>query len=127
MAAVELAPARRQGNVRSAASPPLLQYLLHLPALRITDELERVRRSAKDLDLAVRGFHGEGTESTGDFFQISNQITLGVSEDDLLQAFATCSNGPARQDLQGGGCGEGNLSMCSGDVAFLHGFHAVSV
>jgi protein arginine kinase len=62
--------------------------MLHLPALRITDELERVRRSAKDLDLAVRGFHGEGTESTGDFFQISNQITLGISEDDLLQAFA---------------------------------------
>lgn len=62
--------------------------MLHLPALRITDELERVRRAAKDLQLAVRGFHGEGTESTGDFFQVSNQITLGVSEEDLLDAFA---------------------------------------
>ena len=62
--------------------------MLHFPALRITDELERVRRAAKDLNLAVRGFHGEGTESTGDFFQVSNQITLGVSEEDLLEAFA---------------------------------------
>lgn len=62
--------------------------MLHLPALRMTDELERVRRAAKDLDLAVRGFHGEGSESTGDFFQVSNQVTLGVSEQDLLEAFA---------------------------------------
>ena len=62
--------------------------MLHLPGLRITEELERVRRAAKDLNLAVRGFHGEGSESTGDFFQISNQVTLGVSEHDLLETFA---------------------------------------
>jgi protein arginine kinase len=61
--------------------------MLHLPALRMTDELNRVRRAAKDLHLAVRGFHGEGTESTGDFFQVSNQVTLGVSEEDLLEEF----------------------------------------
>jgi protein arginine kinase len=62
--------------------------MLHLPGLRITDELERVRRAARDLNLAVRGFQGEGTESTGDFFQISNQVTLGLSEQDLLATFA---------------------------------------
>lgn len=61
--------------------------MLHLPALRLTDELSRVRRAAKDLHLAVRGFHGEGTESMGDFFQISNQVTLGVSEEELLEEF----------------------------------------
>ena len=58
--------------------------MLHLPALRVTEEFERVRRAAKDLDLAVRGFHGEGTEATGDFFQVSNQVTLGVTEEELL-------------------------------------------
>lgn len=62
--------------------------MLHLPALRVTEEFERVRRAAKDLCLAVRGFHGEGTEATGDFFQVSNQVTLGVTEEELLEQFA---------------------------------------
>ena len=64
-----------------------LSVMLHLPALRITNEMERVRRAAKDLHLAVRGFYGEGSESSGDFYQISNQITLGVREEDLLSEF----------------------------------------
>jgi len=58
--------------------------MMHLPALKITNEIERVRRSAKDLHLAVRGYYGEGSESAGDFYQISNQVTLGRSEEDLL-------------------------------------------
>jgi len=65
-----------------------LSVMLHLPGLRITNEIERVRRAAKDLHLAVRGFYGEGSESAGDFYQVSNQVTLGVSEDDLLDEFA---------------------------------------
>jgi protein arginine kinase len=58
--------------------------MLHLPALRITREIERVRRAAKDLHLAVRGYYGEGSESAGDFYQVSNQVTLGRTEEDLL-------------------------------------------
>lgn len=58
--------------------------MMHLPALKITNEIERVRRSAKDLHLAVRGYYGEGSESAGDFYQISNQVTLGLNEDELL-------------------------------------------
>jgi protein arginine kinase len=58
--------------------------MMHLPALKITNEIERVRRSAKDLHLAVRGYYGEGSESAGDFYQISNQVTLGRAEEDLL-------------------------------------------
>ena len=58
--------------------------MMHLPALKITNEIERVRRAAKDLHLAVRGYYGEGSESAGDFYQISNQVTLGLSEEDLL-------------------------------------------
>ncbi|MEE2894967.1 MAG: protein arginine kinase [Planctomycetota bacterium] len=61
--------------------------MAHLPALRMTNELERLRRAANALDLAVRGFYGEGSESSGDFYQVSNQITLGVSESDLLGRF----------------------------------------
>jgi len=61
--------------------------MMHLPALKITGEIDRVRRAAKELHLAVRGYYGEGSESAGDFYQISNQITLGRSETDLLHRF----------------------------------------
>ncbi len=61
--------------------------MLHLPALHMIEELEKVQRAAKELQLAVRGFHGEGTEAIGDFFQVSNQTTLGRSEQDLVDEF----------------------------------------
>jgi protein arginine kinase len=41
--------------------------MLHLPALKLTGEIEKVFRAAKDMRLAVRGLYGEGTEATGDF------------------------------------------------------------
>jgi protein arginine kinase len=58
-----------------------------LPALKLTGEIEKVFRAAKDMRLAVRGLYGEGTEATGDFYQISNQTTLGKSEEDIISDF----------------------------------------
>lgn len=62
-----------------------LSVMLHLPALKLTGELEKVRRAAHDMGLAVRGFYGEGSESPGEFYQLSNQTTLGKSDDMLLR------------------------------------------
>jgi len=64
-----------------------VSVMLHLPALRLTSELEKVGQAAKDMKLAIRGFHGEGTDAQGDLFQISNQITLGRSEQDIIDDF----------------------------------------
>ncbi|MEO6436657.1 MAG: protein arginine kinase [Tepidisphaeraceae bacterium] len=64
-----------------------VSVMLHLPALKLTGEIEKVFRAAKDLRLAVRGLYGEGTEATGDFYQISNQTTLGKSEDEIISDF----------------------------------------
>src|SRR3954464_13961526 len=64
-----------------------VSVMLHLPALKITGEIEKVFRAAKDMRLAVRGLYGEGTEATGDFYQISNQTTLGKSEDEIISDF----------------------------------------
>src|SRR5258707_3534160 len=61
-----------------------VSVMLHLPALKLTGEIEKVFRAAKDMKLAVRGLYGEGTEATGDFYQISNQTTLGKSEEEIL-------------------------------------------
>ncbi len=64
-----------------------VSVMLHLPALKLTNEIEKVFRAAKDMRLAVRGLHGEGTDALGDFFQVSNQVTLGQSEDEILSGF----------------------------------------
>ena len=64
-----------------------VSVMLHLPALRLTGEIEKVAQAARDMKLAVRGLHGEGTEALGDFFQISNQITLGRSETEIIGSF----------------------------------------
>ena len=51
--------------------------MLHLPALKLTGEIEKVRRAARDMHLAVRGLFGEGSEALGDLYQVSNQTTAG--------------------------------------------------
>ncbi|UUO07953.1 protein arginine kinase [Blastopirellula sp. J2-11] len=60
-----------------------VSVMLHLPALVITQQIEKVFRSLQKINLAVRGLYGEGSQAMGDFYQISNQITLGRSEIEL--------------------------------------------
>jgi len=59
--------------------------MVHLPALGLVrEELEKVIRSAQRTGLAVRGIYGEGSRAVGDFYQISNQVTLGRTEEQLI-------------------------------------------
>jgi protein arginine kinase len=62
-----------------------VSVMLHLPALVITQQIEKVFRSLQKMGLAVRGLYGEGSQAMGDFYQISNQITLGRAEADLVK------------------------------------------
>jgi len=62
-----------------------VSVMLHLPALVVTKEIEKVFRSLQKVNLAVRGMYGEGSQALGDFFQISNQVTLGKTEEELIQ------------------------------------------
>ena len=62
-----------------------VSVMLHLPALVITRQIDKVFRSLQKISLAVRGLYGEGSQAMGDFYQISNQITLGRSEEDLIK------------------------------------------
>ncbi len=64
-----------------------VSVMLHLPALKLTGEIEKVFRAAKEMKLAVRGLYGEGTEATGDFYQVSNQTTLGRTEEEIISEF----------------------------------------
>src|SRR5207249_8624132 len=58
--------------------------MLHLPALVWTKQIEKVFRALQKINLAVRGLYGEGSRASGDFYQISNQVTLGKSETGIL-------------------------------------------
>ncbi|MFA5291475.1 MAG: protein arginine kinase [Phycisphaerae bacterium] len=64
-----------------------VSVMMHLPAIKMTEQLKKLFESAKDMNLTVRGLFGEGTEAVGDFFQISNQVTLGVSEEKIVEDF----------------------------------------
>lgn len=64
-----------------------VSVMLHLPALKMTGEMDKVRRATRDMSLAVRGYYGEGSEAAGEFYQISNQTTLGKPENVLLHEF----------------------------------------
>ncbi len=61
--------------------------MLHLPALKMTGQMEKFFNAARDLSLAVRGLFGEGTEAASDLYQLSNQVTLGVSEETIVSEF----------------------------------------
>lgn len=58
--------------------------MLHLPALVLAKQIEQVIQAILKLGLAVRGLYGEGTEASGNIFQISNQVTLGKSEKEIV-------------------------------------------
>lgn len=59
--------------------------MLHLPAMVQMKQIEKLFNAAHRTGLTVRGFYGEGTMASGDLYQISNQITLGVTEEDILE------------------------------------------
>jgi protein arginine kinase len=60
--------------------------LIHLPGLALTREIEKVISQISKLGLVVRGFYGEGSDVWGNLFQVSNQTTLGRSEEDILES-----------------------------------------
>jgi len=62
-----------------------VSVMLHLPALVITRQIDKVFRSLHKISLAVRGLYGEGSQAMGDFYQISNQTTLGKAEEELIE------------------------------------------
>lgn len=58
--------------------------MMHLPALTFTNNINRVVSAASKLGLTVRGLYGEGSKAYGNLYQVSNQVTLGISEDEII-------------------------------------------
>lgn len=58
--------------------------MLHLPALVFSAQINKILQATAKLGLNVRGMYGEGTEATGNLFQVSNQVSLGRTEEDII-------------------------------------------
>jgi len=67
--------------------------MLHLPALSLTGQTEGLLRNITKLGYAVRGIYGEGSKTPGHIYQISNQMTLGILEEDIVSNLITTVNG----------------------------------
>jgi protein arginine kinase len=61
-----------------------ISVMMHLPAAVLSKQMDKVLQSLQRLNYTVRGFYGEGTSPLGDFYQVSNQVTLGKSERDII-------------------------------------------
>ena len=59
--------------------------MIHLPALVISRQINKVLDAVSRANMAVRGIYGEGTQAQGDLFQVSNEISLGESEEEIVE------------------------------------------
>ncbi len=76
-----------------------ISLLLHLPALVLSGEVESVLRKVTGVGMLVRGVYGEGSAVFGNLFQLSNQMTLGRSEEDILASVAGAGRQVARYEI----------------------------
>lgn len=66
--------------------------MVHLPALNITGNMNKIFQAVAHIGLTIRGLYGEGTEFVGNIFQISNQITLGRAEEEIVDNLTVVTN-----------------------------------
>jgi protein arginine kinase len=74
--------------------------MVHLPGLVMTKQVQQVLGALAQLGLAVRGLYGEGSQAFGHMFQVSNQITLGKSEEDILTHLEAVTGQIIEHELQ---------------------------
>lgn len=70
--------------------------MLHLPALVMAQNINKVLAAVAKLSFTTRGLYGEGTQASGNFFQLSNQVSLGHNEDEIISNI----NGLIRQVIE---------------------------
>jgi protein arginine kinase len=74
--------------------------MLHLPALVLTKQAGKILSALSQVGLTVRGLYGEGSEAIGDIFQVSNQITLGQSEEEIISNLKAVCTQIMEQELK---------------------------
>ena len=74
--------------------------MLHLPGLIAAKQAGKIFEALSQLGLVVRGLYGEGTEAAGNIYQISNQITLGQKEEDIVSNLATVAKQIIEKEME---------------------------
>lgn len=74
--------------------------MVHLPGLAMMKQVQQVLGALTRLGLDVRGLYGEGSQASGHMFQVSNQITLGKSEEDILTQLDAVTGQIVEHELQ---------------------------
>lgn len=74
--------------------------MLHLPALRASSMVSRLASTVSKLGLTLRGAYGEGSEPVGDIYQLSNQVTLGISEEAAIKNLQSITAQIVKQEQQ---------------------------
>ncbi|MEX2045339.1 MAG: ATP--guanido phosphotransferase, partial [Opitutus sp.] len=74
-----------------------------LPALVISNQMEKVVRAVNQLGMVVRGLFGEGSDASGSIFQISNQTTLGEAEEELIKRLSSVLHSIVEHELNARG------------------------
>jgi len=77
--------------------------MMHLPALVISNQMEKIVRAVNQLGMVVRGLFGEGSDASGSIFQISNQTTLGESEEDIIKRLGSVLQSIVEHELNARG------------------------
>ena len=75
-------------------------YMLHLPMLENEGRLPRIINSLSSFGMTIRGLYGEGTEPAGNIYQISNQVTLGKSEEEMLSSLQSITSQIVQSELE---------------------------
>lgn len=73
--------------------------MIHLAGLTMAKQTDSLFRQIQKLGVLVRGFYGEGSAALGGIYQLSNQFTLGVSEDDIIETLDRTLNRIAEQEM----------------------------
>ncbi len=74
--------------------------MMHLPGLVLTKQIQRMVTAATQLGMTVRGIYGEGSEAAGNIFQLSNQLTLGYSEQEIVDNLTSIARQVVEQEKQ---------------------------
>lgn len=72
--------------------------MLHLPALAMTGYIKGILETCSKIGVAVRGAYGENTEASGNMFQISNQVTLGQTEEEIIAGISSITSQISNQE-----------------------------
>lgn len=77
-----------------------LSTVLHLPALTATRQIGPTMQTVGKLGLTIRGFYGEGSEVRGNMYVLTNQSSLGRSEEDMLRSMSACAEQIAEHERE---------------------------